>query len=385
MVTLSIPRQRNLTRKREFSQWNGVTFNGRNEHLSTSPRKVHQSAVRLARPGEKLVTMLSGHGERKLDGIASHDLGEFGKQLMGKGFKTETLNLSISPNVPANTSVLVIASPQIDLQEGEVGKLLAYIGRGGNLLWLIDEGSLHGLQPLAEKLELTLTPGVVVDPQARQLKLPITVALGASYGQHPVTHNFDYITMFPCARQIISNEMRYGIASAGETQPRMGETATGFRIVSTKCMLYRYRKHRAPCAALCQTVNRHRCNRQRNFLAIHMGNGNNLDFGINLSTGSLATKSHCSSNPSTLDATCIRNRRLSSTGVFSVLHWFSWQVESLVGARRRGTPKLYELLQFLMPKSKLSSWHCPSSGGTVCWATLRSSLRAVTSRYRTHA
>ena len=74
--------------------------------------------------------------------------------------------------------MLVVSSPQIDLRKEEVAKLLAYVARGGNVLWLIDSGPLHGLQPLAEKLALTLTPGIVIDPQARQLNMPVTTRGG---------------------------------------------------------------------------------------------------------------------------------------------------------------------------------------------------------------
>ncbi|MEO7559440.1 MAG: GldG family protein [Nitrosospira sp.] len=266
-----------------------VTFKGRREHLTAvNEQALTNLLMRLARSGEKRVMTLTGHGERKLDGMAGHDLGEFGKQLMVKGFKTGTLNLSIDHDVPANASILVIASPQVDLREGEVDKLLAYIGRGGNLLWLIDQGPLHGLQPLAEKLELTLIPGVVVDPQAQQLKLPITVALGANYGQHPVTHNFDYITMFPFARQIIVNEndewhsislveaahrgwVETGKLDSGIAFDKMYDISGPVSIAATLSRTLHDREQRIAIIG------------SGNFLAnTYLGNGNNLDFGINL-------------------------------------------------------------------------------------------------------
>ncbi|MDN5836585.1 MAG: GldG family protein, partial [Nitrosospira sp.] len=230
----------------------------------------------------------AGHGERKLDGAAGHDLGEFGKQLTAKGFKIATLNLAVDHDVPANASALVIASPQTDLPEGEVDKLLAYIARGGNLLWLIDQESLRGLQPLAEKLELTLTPGVVVDPQAQQLKLPITFALGANYGQHPVTDNFDYTTMFPFARQITINENEAwrSISLVEAAQDGWVETGKLDSAIAFDQM-YDVSGPVSIAAALSRTL---QDREQRiaiigsaNFLAnTYLGNGNNLDFGINL-------------------------------------------------------------------------------------------------------
>lgn len=266
-----------------------VAFKGRREHLTAlNEQALTGVLMRLARSSEKLVVALTGHGERKLDGISGHDLGEFGKQLVVKGFKTRTLNLSIDHDVPANTGMLIIASPQIDLPEGEVDKLLAYIARGGNLLWLIDPEPLHGLQPLAEKLELTLTPGVVVDPQAQQIKLPITVALGTNYGQHPITHNFDYITMFPFSRQITINESKEWHSVPLVETAQSGWVETGRMdagILFDK--MYDISGPVTIAAALSRTLVDHE---QRiavigsgNFLAnTYLGNGNNLDFGINL-------------------------------------------------------------------------------------------------------
>ncbi len=266
-----------------------VTFNGRSKHLTIVNEQVFTNLlIRLVRSGEKLVMDLSGHGERRLDGRANHDLGEFGKQLSMIGFKTSALNLAIAQDVPVNTSVLIIASPQVDLLKGEVDKILAYVARGGNLLWLIDQESLRGLQPLAEKLGLTLTPGIVVDPQAQQLKAPITFALGANYGQHPVTRDFNSITVFPFARQISLNESNewnsvslVEVAQNGWVETgKLGSNVTFDKThevagpVSIAAALSRTLQDREQHVAIIGSGH---------FLAnSYIGNGSNLGFGINL-------------------------------------------------------------------------------------------------------
>lgn len=180
-----------------------IEYRNRNQHLTElNEQALTNALMRLARGRERLVLYLEGHGERRLDGAANHDLGDFGRQLESKGFKTGALNLALVQEVPHNTSVLLVAGPQTDLLPGEADKLKAYLARGGNLLWLIDPEPLHGLEPLAEALGLALTPGIVVDPNARQLNAAPTVALGAVYGPHPITRNFNLITAFPLSRQI---------------------------------------------------------------------------------------------------------------------------------------------------------------------------------------
>ena len=85
-------------------------------------------------------------------------------------------------------------------------KLLRYVDRGGNLLWLVDAEPLHGLERLAEKLDLQLPPGIVIDPAATEMNAPATWSLGATYPPHAITRNFNLITAFPSARPLLWNE-----------------------------------------------------------------------------------------------------------------------------------------------------------------------------------
>jgi ABC-type uncharacterized transport system involved in gliding motility auxiliary subunit len=184
-----------------------VEYNGRSEHLTNlTEQDLTNLLLRLARSAERQVTCLDGHGERKLDGRANHDLGDFGGQLRVKGFKTASLNLAVAQEVPDNVAVLIIAGPRVDLLPGEVIKIKRWVEKGGNLLWLIDNDSLHGLQALADELGLSLTAGTVIDPRAGGLKLPATFALATGYGQHRITENSTVTSVFPYARRIAASE-----------------------------------------------------------------------------------------------------------------------------------------------------------------------------------
>ncbi len=185
-----------------------VEYAGRSEHLTViNEDTLTSTLLRLAHTTKQIVMYLDGDGERKLDGSANHDLGLlFGAKLKQNGFKISSLNLAIAQDVPVNASMLVVAQPQVDLMPGEVDKLLRYVDRGGNLLWLIDAEPLHGLERLAEKLDLQLPAGIVIDPSATQMNAPITWALGTSYPPHAITSGFNLITAFPTARPLVWNE-----------------------------------------------------------------------------------------------------------------------------------------------------------------------------------
>ena len=266
-----------------------IDYNQKNEHLTDyNEQSFINLLMRLARGGERTVMALDGHGERRLGGIANHDLGEFGKQLTAKGFKTNSLNLAVAQEVPANASMLLIASPQVDLQPAEVQKVRQYVQKGGNLLWLIDPEPLRGLQPVAELLGLTLGPGTVVDPDAAKLNASATVAIAANYGRHAITDNFRLNTVFPFARQV-------GVAEGGDWRvTRLVEVAPRGWIEMGKLdgtiAFDKARDVPGPvniAVALERTLNE-RAQRvvvigNGNFIAnTFLGNGGNLDLGVNM-------------------------------------------------------------------------------------------------------
>lgn len=199
-----------------------VEFKRRTERLSEFNEQAFANVLmRLARGSERMVMWLDGHGERKLNGAANHDLGEFGRLLESKGFRLSSLILALAQEVPANTAALVIASPQVNILPAEVQKIRAYIKAGGSLLWLIDPEPLRGLAPVAEMLGLVLTPGMVTDPDAARLNASPTLAVAAVYGRHAITDGFNLITVFPQARQVntIDND-EWRIRPLVEVAPR---------------------------------------------------------------------------------------------------------------------------------------------------------------------
>jgi ABC-type uncharacterized transport system involved in gliding motility auxiliary subunit len=181
-----------------------VEYNKRSEHITPpfAEQEVTNLLVRLSRTNNQPIMYLDGHGERLLQGLKNHDLGEFGKQLESKGFKFANPDLTIAQAVPNNGSMLVIASPQVDVSEIEAKKIKAYIEAGGNVLWLLDDDNLHGLSEVADYLGVKVSSGIVVDPSAQQYGADPKMAFASLYGDHVITRNFMLRTVFPEAHQI---------------------------------------------------------------------------------------------------------------------------------------------------------------------------------------
>jgi ABC-type uncharacterized transport system involved in gliding motility auxiliary subunit len=160
---------------------------------------------RLGRRGEQWLVFLTGHGERSPDGEANFDLSKWAAYLKRQGFQIHSLSLAENPQIPQNTSVLVIAGPQTRLLPAEVKTIQSYVRKGGNLLWLADPGPSHGLSPLAEQLGFEFDPGVIVDPVSQLLTRSARALVIASYHNQPALKGFHQETVFPDACGISLN------------------------------------------------------------------------------------------------------------------------------------------------------------------------------------
>lgn len=278
-----------------------VEYAGRSEHLTRINEPALTTALlRLAHARDQTVTYLEGHGEPKLDGIANYDMGSlFGAKLRQNGFRLGSLNLAVAQEIPDNVGVLVITQPQLDLMPGEIDKLLRYVDRGGNLLWLADQGPLHGLEHLAEKLDLQLPPGIVIDPAAVGMNAPATWALGTSYPPNPATHDFNLITAFPSARPLVWDGKRadqddgklWQHRALVEVAPR-GWVSRNKSVPQQRAKLHFDKLHDIPGpVVIAMALQRRIGNREQRIVVVgdgdflansFAGNGGNVDLGVNI-------------------------------------------------------------------------------------------------------
>ena len=195
-----------------------VEYQGRRENLrALSEQNITGALQRLSYTGEKWIVFLEGHGERAV--VDAQDQGaytRFAQVLKDKGLNFQSLNLVKTPAIPDNTSVLVIASPQSALLEGEIKLIDAYVEKGGNLLWLADPDHPPGLAPVAERLGIKWQDGYAVFPEYELLGTGHPGIFAAlDYPPSPVTRGLDRVTLFPLVRSI-----------AADARPDSGWTAT---------------------------------------------------------------------------------------------------------------------------------------------------------------
>ena len=181
-------------------------YNERMEAInSLSESAISNALLRLSRRDNQEVVFLRGHGERDINGDDNRAYSKLNQQLSEMGFNTQAINL-LENTIPANTKLLVIASPSHDYLAGELEKIETYLAGGGNILWLVDPGKLYGLGKLASSLGLQLQSGVIVDNNT-DLRRTLNIAHPAiipvtEYAPHIITRTIRYNTLFPIARGI---------------------------------------------------------------------------------------------------------------------------------------------------------------------------------------
>lgn len=271
-----------------------IEYNKRVEHIVPpfAEQEITNLLVRLSRTNQQAVMYLDGHGERNLLGVKNHDIGEFGKQLEAKGFKFANPDLTIAQAVPSNGAMLVIAGPQVDVSEIEVKKIKAYLESGGNLLWLLEDDNLRGLQEIADYLGMTVSPGVVMDMASAQYGADARVAFASLYGEHAITKNFMLRTLFPEAHEVTAkgtDENGWKVSNLVEVAPN-GWLTSGKLEKNAKPEFNEAKDKRGPINIGVALERIYGKKGQRvvimgnaNFLSnTFITNGGNLDFGVNI-------------------------------------------------------------------------------------------------------
>ncbi|MEB8431664.1 GldG family protein [Cocleimonas sp. KMM 6892] len=165
---------------------------------------------RLSRTEPRLVVFVEGHNERSPYSDKSTGMSNLAKVLEQKGFLLQPHNILRTQSLPQNASFVVLAAPQKEFLEGEVKIIAEYLKQGGNLLWLHEPGSLHGLDNIEQQLGLEMNEGTLLDANTALQEMlgiqhPAAIAI-IDYGPSALTTKLAAHTLFPFATPIERDE-----------------------------------------------------------------------------------------------------------------------------------------------------------------------------------
>lgn len=177
----------------------------------TDESQITAALIRLANPGERVIYFLTGHGEFDIGAAGENSYFTVKQTLQTKNYTVDKLNLLTSPKIPEDALAIIIAGPQIALQEQEVLLLKEYLDKGKSLVLLAEPNRLTKIDaktdPLAKYLaqEWSVQYGndLIIDPTS----INPLVAMADAYGSHPITEKLQrYASAFPSACGISSTQ-----------------------------------------------------------------------------------------------------------------------------------------------------------------------------------
>ncbi len=163
-----------------------------------------QALLGLAQQQEQWIVFSAGHGERSPERGANFDLSHWAGVLKSRGYRVQELNLATQTAIPDNTSLLVLASPQLSLLPGEVDAVAGYLARGGSLLMTVEPDTPRAYDELASKVGFERLTATVVDPVSAALGIADrAVTVVTRYPAHPALAKLTAASVFPHAAPLI--------------------------------------------------------------------------------------------------------------------------------------------------------------------------------------
>ncbi len=197
--------------------------------------------ISLTRSGRRTLYLVGGHGEKDAANTGRDGFSAAKEQLESQGYAVRTLSLLDGAGVPDDCAALVVAGPREDYLDAEVRAIQDYLARGGSAFFMLDPRVDHArLARLLVPYQLELLDAVVLDAVAVESgdrSFDATVVKVRRYESHPITRDFNFVTMFPRTRPVVirSDTARAGLdvrylcithpASWGETD--LAAFATG--------------------------------------------------------------------------------------------------------------------------------------------------------------
>ena len=173
-----------------------------------SEENLLNNIIKLQNPESTVVYALTGHGEDDFFTAGDFSMTNLATALESKNYMVKTLNLVATPSVPEDARAIIIAAPQIMLEQSEVDLIAEYLDNGGSVILFseppfLTQVDLTQENPLWTYLQdswgIIMSNNLVIDLSID----PVEFAVADQYNEHPITEeSLSYITFFPTSHSV---------------------------------------------------------------------------------------------------------------------------------------------------------------------------------------
>lgn len=210
-------KQPEITREAGITSIPAVTVaaDGRTDRASNvTEQGITGALIRDIKGNTRTVCFLTGSGEHEISDSSRDGMSDFQQVLDHDSYKTLSINLVTSDQIPDACTAIVSAGPVGNYEQPEVTAIENYVEHGGRALFMLDPPLKMGPATIAENSRLTsllagwgVTPDkdLVLDlnPIDRVMGLSAQVPLVTNYSSQPIVADMrDTATAFPMSRSL---------------------------------------------------------------------------------------------------------------------------------------------------------------------------------------
>ncbi|MCF7796700.1 MAG: Gldg family protein [Lentisphaeria bacterium] len=179
---------------------------------------ITNTLIKVLRDEQKTVYFITGHGEVDLEDAQSRDGYGVAKTALEKQFyKVSSLDLMSMDAVPQDASAVVIAGADKPYLAHETAALTRYLKAGGGVVVLLDPAPKPDFRAFLTPFDITPDNDIVVDPSLENRLFggnPGTPMV-RQYGEHAITKDFPYATIFHMTRSLQVSGSATALAISG--------------------------------------------------------------------------------------------------------------------------------------------------------------------------
>jgi len=167
--------------------------------------RLTNALVKVTRPGNPVIYVVKGHGERDISSAERTGLSQAKEQMEKANYTVKELELARTGTVPADAAVVIVPGPKNDLLPPEILALDEYLAKGGRVLFMADPLQAEGVAKYLVKYGVTLGNDLVVEPSpiGQLFGVGPEVPLVTRYEPHAITKDMgNVMSGFPLTRSV---------------------------------------------------------------------------------------------------------------------------------------------------------------------------------------
>jgi ABC-type uncharacterized transport system involved in gliding motility auxiliary subunit len=213
---------------------------------SVSEEAVTNAIIRSLKTNQKTVCFVAGSGESATDDQERGGASLAKEQLEKGTYKTQTVNLLLNPQIPADCAALIVAGPKRDYVDAVVAAIKTYVENGGHVLISLAP-VIPSRRPGPDQNQPTpnlnklvtdwgIAPGgnIVLDQSSARLTGSPAELLGVKYESQPIVRDLGGVfTLFPLAQSLNVTGSAQKLISSADSSIAVSKLGPGGEVDAT--------------------------------------------------------------------------------------------------------------------------------------------------------